>query len=71
MTYVINVRYIIDKLRKGGERVKVTTRIIADVEPSTKEKLKKLADQKGERMTIVLTKLINYEYDFHFGEKKK
>lgn len=50
--------------------MRTTARIIADVEPKTKERLKALSDQKKESMTDVLTKLINQEYEFHFGIQK-
>lgn len=42
--------------------VRTTARLIADVKPETKEKLKASAEKQGKSMTSVLEELIEKEY---------
>jgi hypothetical protein len=50
--------------------MKVTARIIADVEPSVKEKLKEVSAAKGETMVQFLTNTIEKEYKKVFKKLK-
>jgi hypothetical protein len=48
--------------------IKATARIIADVKPEVKEKLKALSDDFGHSMTQILSSLIEGEYKKVYGK---
>lgn len=48
--------------KKRGDDLKITSRIIADVNPEIKQKLKELSLQKDESMAKILSELIEKEH---------
>lgn len=75
---VLHVRTYDDNIktsqRKRGDKMKkqprITARILADVEPSVKEKLQEIASLQNESMANVLVNLIEKKYFETYGISK-
>lgn len=49
--------------------LRVTSKLVADLDPAVKEKLDKIKKKTGVPITRLVTNMIMREYDKHFGKE--